>query len=451
MSATATAVASAKPQTEDIKTPKYAWVALALTTLCSIAIVETWFWPVGVTFPNMFSWWGQNSPEVMGFMKSGGSAYIMGLTPIAAMIMAIPTSWIVRKWGVKIAISAGMIVAILSGAGQALCITNSVAFIVFRCLYGAGIAMTAVSGPTAVSIWFPNATRGRAMGIWSCWVPIGLIIINNAGTGIYGMLGSSLPNFVWFTVAILVIVEVLFLVFFRLPRADESSQVSAERKPFKEIMHFFKSRQLWCLIIAFMIFNFMNYNFSTYLKTWMAADAASGGLGMDAALAGLAAGLITACGILAPIGGILLDKTPKDKQYLLVVVGVAALTGCCVFAYQANTAFFVLYIVLFCIGNMLLNACCRPLVPSFLFKGGATAVAMGLSFLTCAQYLGQVPMSFIMEAIAGGAGNVGMFAQATLIGFVPVGIVGIILAFLVKPSSKVKTDANAAAAKPAAE
>lgn len=415
-----------------VKTPKYAWVALVLTTLCSIAIVETWFWPVGVTFGNMFAWMDANAPEVAAFMHAGGAANIMGLTPVAAMIAAIPTSALVRKCGVKVAIVAGMAVAIVMGAGQAFFVgTNAIAFLVCRCLYGVGIAMTAVSAPTAVSIWFPGTSRGKAMSIWSCWVPVGLIIINNAGTGIYNALGASLPNFIWFTTALLIIMEVLFLIFFRLPNADESSEVSAERKPFKEIMHFFKSRQLWCLIIAFLIFNYMNYNFSTYLKTWMALPVVDGGMGINETIAGVAAGFITACGILAPIGGIILDRTPKDKKYLLVVTGITCLTLCCVFAYRAGAWFFALYVVLFCIGNMFLNACCRPLVPTFLFKGGSTAVATGLSFLTCAQYLGQIPMSYIMTAIMAGGAS---YADATLVAFVPVGILGIVLAFLVKPS-----------------
>lgn len=417
-----------------VKTPGYAWVCLILTLLCSVAIVQAWFYPVGVTFGNLFAWWGQNAQGVSEVMHSGGIANVMGLSPIASVIMAIPTGILVRKFGVKATIGAGMIVAILTTILQAVTVaSDATLFFVGRCLYGAGIAMTAVSGPTAVSIWFPNATRGTAMGIWSCWVPVGLIIINNTGTGIYNMLGNNLQTFIWLMVVILVVITVLFFILFRLPRADESSEVSQERKPFTEIMGVFKSRQLWCLIVAFLIFNYMNYNFSTYLKTWMALPLEEGGMGVEEAIAGVAAGFITACGILAPIGGIILDKTPKPKQYLLVVIGIVALTGCCLFAYRQGTAMFALYVILFCIGNMFLNACCRPLVPSFVFKGGATAVGFGLSFLTCGQYLGQIPMSYVMEGLMG----TGMdYAAATVAGFVPVGVVGIILAFLVKPSKQ---------------
>ncbi|MGI6033724.1 MAG: MFS transporter [Coriobacteriales bacterium] len=422
-------------------TPRYAWACLGVTFFVSVSIVLTWFWPVGVTFDLMKPWLIANTP---GFSFSGLSS-IMGLTPIAAMIMAIPTSALVRKFGVKTTIIAGMLVAIVTGALQAIGAMYSFSlFLVARCLYGCGIAMTAVSGPTAVSIWFPSATRGRAMGIWSCWVPLGLIIINNIGSGLFGVFGNNLPAVIWFTVAVLACALVCFALVFRLPNADESSEVSAERKPFSEVAHFFKNRQLWCLIAAFLIFNYMNYNFSTYLKTWLAADptSATGGMGMDLGLAGLLAGLITACGILAPIGGIILDKTKKKNQYLLVVIGVTALTLACVFSYRANNVAFIVYVAFFCLGNMLLNACCRPLVPSFLFKGGSTAVAMGLSFLTCAQYLGQVPMSYIMDALVG----TGMtYSEATMAAFVPVGIVGIVLAFFVKPSKAkaVKEDGTA--------
>ena len=62
---------------------------------------------------------------------------------------------------------------------------------------------------------------------------------------------------------------VIFAIVFREPRENERSQVSPERKSFKEVLPFFKSRQLWCLILMFAIYNYINYGFSQYLKTWM--------------------------------------------------------------------------------------------------------------------------------------------------------------------------------------
>ena len=424
------AAAAAQPK-EAMKTPKYAWWCLLVTVLVSIAIVLEWMVVPGLTFPVIKEWLFAHNVD---FQANPGNAALMGnlmgLTPIAALIMALPTSWLVRKFGPKSTVIAGMVVAILAGAICALTAeSNFIAFLAGRCLLGAGIAMTAVSGPTCVSIWFPDTTRGRAMAIWSCWVPVGLIIINNIAKPIFNAIG--MVGLLWTLTIIMVVICVLFAVVFRAPHADEASQVSAERKSFKEVWPFMKQHQLWCLIVAFLIFNYMNYAFSTYLNTWLQLDVASGGMGWDSGLAGLVAGLVTACGILAPIGGFILDKFPRNLKYVCVVIGMVGLTVCCCFAFDGNMFMFVLYVIFFCIGNMFLNACCRPLVPSFVFKGGATAVGLGLSFLTLGQYLGQTPTSYIFTAgLAAGMS----YSQISLMFLVPVGIVGIIFTLFVKPS-----------------
>ena len=97
---------------------------------------------------------------------------------------------------------------------------------------------------------------------------------------------------------------------------------------------------------------------------------------------------------------------------------------------------FVFYAIFFCIGNMFLNGCCRPMIPTYVFKGGATAVALGLSFLTFGQYLGQTITSYALEPC-----NASMSAGACdpMLAFwalVPIGVVGIIASLFMKPSKQ---------------
>ena len=143
------------------------------------------------------------------------------------------------------------------------------AFLVGRFILGLGLAQTIVAGPTCVSIWFPNTTRGRAMAIWSIWAPVGIFTVNVFGDGIYHAVGQNLVTLLWVWTIVIVVIAILFAVVFRKPRADEASEVSAETKSFREVLPFFKKRQLWCLIFMFAIFNYMNYAFSQYLKTWL--------------------------------------------------------------------------------------------------------------------------------------------------------------------------------------
>lgn len=423
-----------------MKTPRYAWVALATSLLCAVAIVFCWQWLPGVTFPVFTGWASNHNPT----FNPGMMGNVMGLVPIGALIMAFPTSIIVRKWGPKVGTLCGMALALI---GMLLCVftveTNFTVFLVGRFILGLGLATTIVSGPTCVSIWFPHTTRGRGMAIWSCWAPIGIFTINAIGTQVFqGVAGGSedgnMVNFLWVWTIVLIVAAVLFLVLFREPRENEKSEVSAERKSFKEVLPLFKQRQLWCLFIMFAIFNYMNYSFSQYLKTWLQVSPAAGGMGWDATMAGLVGGAIVACGILAPLGGFILDKTPKHLKYLCVVAGITSLTICCIFCFSNNAMIFAAYILFFCIGNMFLNGCCRPMVPTYVFKGGTTAVALGLSFLTMAQYLGQIPTSYVLHPFVQSMSEARILADPSLAvwALVPVGVVGIILSFLMKPSKK---------------
>lgn len=467
----------------DAKTPAYAWPCLVVSLLAAVSIVFAWMWLPGLTFPVFKGWLSANNPLFQDPSNFGLLSNVMGLVPIGALIMALPASVLVRKFGAKVTTIIGLCLAIVGTLISAFTVGNNFyAFLVGRFILGLALSTTIVAGPTCVSIWFPDSTRGRAMAIWSIWAPIGIFCSNFVNDGVYNIVGQNVGTLQLVWAALIVVCVIIFAVVFRGPREDERSQVSPERKPLKDVLKFFKSRQLWCLIIMFAIFNYMNYAFSQYLKTWLQTPLALGGFGWDATTAGVIGGLICACGALAPIGGLILDKTPKDKKYLCVVAGIIGLTICSCFAFRAE--FFIPFVIFICIGNMMLNACCRPLVPTFVFKGGQTAVAFGLSLLTLGQYAGQIATSYVFAPFNDGltaASNVAIEAKQAVLAaggtpadfgaaigqavqqalatggimvdpslafwaLVPVGIVGIILSFGVMPSKK-----KAAAGKPEAK
>lgn len=328
------------------KTPSYAWPCLITSVLAGIALVFAWQWLPGITFPVFKNWLAENNALFANPANFELMSNVMGLVPIGALIMALPASYLVRKIGPKAATVAGLALGAVGTAVSAVFVgDNFYAFLVGRFILGVALATTIVAGPTCVSVWFPDATRGRAMAIWSIWAPVGIFVINFIGNNVFEMAGSDMVAFQWIWVAVIVVFAVIFAIVFREPRENERSQVSPERKSFKEVLPFFKSRQLWCLILMFAIYNYVNYGFSQYLKTWMQTPELLGGLGWDAAAAGLWGGLICACGALAPIGGLILDKTPRDKKYLCVVVGILFLALAS--ATFSQVTFFLPYVVFF--------------------------------------------------------------------------------------------------------
>jgi len=451
------------------KTPSYAWPCLFASLFIAVTLVWEWQWMPGVTggtatkwflFHNpdiqaMFgfnpaelqgealgAWFGQNLGRAIGMVMSNSMSWV----PIGAIIMAFPTTFLVQKIGPKWASIIGVCIAIVAAIITTLCLTGSwTGYQVGRFIFGLALACTIVSGPTCVSIWFPGATRGRAMAIWSTWAPIGIFTVNMWGGNVLDLFGGDIVMLNWLWIILMAVAGVIFLLVFREPRGDEVSEVSPERKKLREVLPFFKSRQLWSLIVLFAIFNYMNYAFSQYLKTWLAMDTAAGGMGWDPTMAGLVGGILCACGILGPIGGWIMDKLPRDKKWIAPLLGIISLTVCMLLSFKANTPIFALYALFFCIGNMFLNGCCRPMVPTYVFKGGATAVAFGLSFLTCGQYLGQIPTSYAFQY----GTSVGMsYSDIMMTFFVPVGVVGIIFGLLMKPSKPKGEAAAAAAGKP---
>ncbi|MBQ9001823.1 MAG: MFS transporter [Eggerthellaceae bacterium] len=440
------------------KTPAYAWPCLFASLFIAVTLVWAWQWMPGVTAGTGTKWFLINNPDIasmvgfnMGELKAAGDQALgqwfgqnlgraigtvmgqtMGLVPIGAIIMAFPTTFLVQKVGPKWASVIGVCIALVATAICAVCCTTSwMGYMVGRFIFGLALACTIVAGPTCVSIWFPGATRGRAMAIWSTWAPIGIFTVNMWGGNVLDLAGGNIATLQWIWFGCMLVAGLVFFFVFREPRGDEVSEVSPERKRLRDVLQFFKSRQLWSLIILFAIFNYMNYAFSQYLKTWLAMDVASGGMGWEAGPAGLVGGLLCACGILGPIGGWIMDKLSRDKKWIAPLLGIISLTICMVLSFRANTPIFALYALFFCIGNMFLNGCCRPMVPTYVFKGGATAVAFGLSFLTCGQYLGQIPTSYAFSA---GTAMGMSYSDIMMYFFVPVGIVGIIFGFLMKPS-----------------
>ena len=412
-------------------TPSYAWPCLIVSLLAAISLVFAWMWLPGVTFPVFKTWLAANNslfqdPSNFALLKN-----VMGLVPIGALIMALPTSFIVRKVGAKITTLIGMAIALVGALLSALIVAdNFYVFLVGRFILGLGLSTTVVAGPTCVSIWFPDATRGRAMAIWSIWAPVGIFCSNLVNDGVYNLVGQNIETLQLVWAGVILLIGIIFAIVFRGPREDERSQVSPERKPLKDVLKYFKSRPLWCLIIMFAIFNFMNYAFSQYLKTWMQIPVANGGLGCEAGFAGLVGGALCACGVLAPIGGLILDKTPRSKKFLCIVVGICSLTICCALAFKANM--FIPYAIFFCIGNMMLNGCCRPMVPSFVYKGGQTAVAFGLSIFTLCQYAGQIVTSYAMASFsdnltAAASGSATVDPMLAFWALVPIGVIGCIL------------------------
>ena len=72
------------------------------------------------------------------------------------------------------------------------------------------------------------------------------------------------------------------------------------------------------------------------------------------------------------------------------------------------------------------------MVPSFVYKGGQTAVAFGLSIFTLCQYAGQIVTSYAMASFsdnltAAASGSATVDPMLAFWALVPIGVIGCIL------------------------
>ena len=102
------------------KTPSYAWPCLIVSLLAAVSIVFSWMWLPGLTFPVFKSWLAANNPLFADPSKFGLLSNVMGLVPIGALIMALPTTIIVRKFGAKVTTLIGMGISLIGTVLSAL-------------------------------------------------------------------------------------------------------------------------------------------------------------------------------------------------------------------------------------------------------------------------------------------------------------------------------------------
>ena len=210
-------------------------------------------------------------------------------------------------------------------------------------------------------------------------------------------------------------------------------------------------------LIAWMLFEFVNFAFTTYDATFLTAV-----FGVENQMAAFLSSLCNAAGILAPIGGAISDRLPWTKKWIIIAIGCFSLTLACVAGWKlAAFELFILMMIFHIVGNILLVGSVRPMVPFLVGRGGATAVAVGLSILTFFQFLGElletlVPIflgifnaspaaqQWIIDNGAAAGSIAGTaYQDTTLFVLLPVMLVGSFFSILVKPK---KADVQAAKA-----
>jgi len=204
------------------------------------------------------------------FRQSAGKAgLLMSVFAITGLLLAIPAGFIFQRLGHR---TTGLIaiLSIVLGAALGACSRGMGTMLASRFIEGAGMGFMTVVAPAIIALWFPADQRGKAMGIWAIWVPLGSTLM---------LLLAPLLVDRWNWQAVwwcgcfyAAFVGLLYYFFIQSPPEPFLNQDrTAPPNPLtgRELRGVLRNRDLWLISILFGCFNFVFMAFMTWAPTFL--------------------------------------------------------------------------------------------------------------------------------------------------------------------------------------
>jgi len=245
---------------------------------------------------------------------------LMSLFAITGLFLAIPAGFIFQKLGYRL---TGMI-AILSlvvGAGWGAFSRGFDIMLASRIVEGVGMSLMSVVAPAVIALWFSPNTRGKAMGVWAVWVPLGSTIMFLLAPPLAGR--WNWPGVWWFGCLYAFWVGLLYLVFLK-SKSEEPPKPKERASPGKMQDHgmakVLSNRDLWLSSLLFCCFNFVFIAFITWAPTFLHQTR-----GMSLARAAFLVSLASILTIVAcPTSGWVSDRTGTRKWVAVIPMALMA-------------------------------------------------------------------------------------------------------------------------------
>ena len=237
---------------------------------------------------------------------------LMSIFAVTALVLAIPAGFVFRRLGYK---KAGLIAisSLIAGSLIGLAGSGFWALLVGRFIEGVGKCFMGVVAPAVIAIWFRPEMRGKAMGIWTSWVPIGSLIVYAMGPALAGV--WNWQGVWWFGLFYALLVGFVYQFF--LPaappehHAEDSGTDMGSRGSVKEV---FKNRNVLLVSLLICCYNFTMIAFMTWMPTFLYRTR---GFSLGSASALMV--LMTVFLILAgPVAGLVSDRMGSRKMICLV-------------------------------------------------------------------------------------------------------------------------------------
>lgn len=287
---------------------------------------------------------------------------------IMGMLVALPSSFIIKKLGVK---KAGLYSLLFAIVGSLIGVyTNEISVLIAsRVIEGFGVGVIAVIAPSLISMWFAPAERGLPMGIWGSWMMVSqavLFVINAPITQRFGWQGMW-----WFGLIVCAIMAVLWIFFIDTPDKEHNhADIEAKSVSIKDGI---SSLPVWLLGFVAVCFTSISFGFVSWISSYWSGVT---GWSMDSTHNWIS--LLYAVEIIyAIIVGFILNKVRNRPRFLFfgfIVYAILAYT-----CFQASSVALVISLVfIFPMFDALIPCTLWTIAPQIAKRPELAGVALGV-------------------------------------------------------------------------
>lgn len=275
------------------------------------------------------------------------SGFLLSLVQLGGMTLGLAVGLVAERIGLRRCILIGLGILALASAGGTLFQTKTM-ILIFRAVEGCGFLMVAMPVPGLIKRLVPPHYISRVMALWSCYMPVGTVVILLAGSWLLS-LGSW--RMLWLLLAALTLLMLWLTrrIIPADPRTTENSDTATHPPVWAMVRTTLASRKVWLIALIF----------GVYAAQWIAIIGFLPTIYATAGISGTTAGVLTALvagsNIIGNLGaGRLLHQGIGARK--LLITGFLTMMICAFIAFgmgQSTTVQFFAILVFSIVGGLI--------------------------------------------------------------------------------------------------